>query len=105
LESWKTQKGNDGAVDIVVSKVTRYMETFKAKEVELSADRKRKQVAESNDIWELEEELKYKKRHLDMEVEACGTIMNPSQMQCICSRTLALKDGVEDQEACRSKEE
>jgi hypothetical protein len=36
-------------VDVVVSKVTRYMETFKAKEVELSPNRKRKQEAE-NDI-------------------------------------------------------
>jgi hypothetical protein len=41
-ESWKTQKGCDGVVDMVVSKVTRYMETFKAKEVELSPERKRK---------------------------------------------------------------
>jgi hypothetical protein len=44
LESWKTQKGNDGIVDIVVNKVTRYMETFKAKEVELSPE------AQNNDI-------------------------------------------------------
>jgi hypothetical protein len=41
-KSWKTQKGCDGAVDMVVSKVMRYMETFKAKEVELSPDCKRK---------------------------------------------------------------
>jgi hypothetical protein len=41
-KSWKTQKGCDGVVDMVVSKVTRYMETFKAKEVELNPERKRK---------------------------------------------------------------
>jgi hypothetical protein len=41
-ESWKTQKGCDGIVDMVVNKVTRYMEMFKAKEVELNPDRKRK---------------------------------------------------------------
>jgi hypothetical protein len=49
-ESWKTQKGCDGIVDMVVSKVTRYMETFKAKEVELSPDRKRKQEAKNDDV-------------------------------------------------------
>jgi hypothetical protein len=41
-ESWKIQKGNDGIVDIMVSKVKRYMETFKAKEIELSPNCKRK---------------------------------------------------------------
>jgi hypothetical protein len=41
-ESWKTQKGCDGIVDMVVNEVRRYMETFKAKEVELSPNRKRK---------------------------------------------------------------
>jgi hypothetical protein len=105
LELWKTKKGNDGAVDIVDSKVTRYMETFKAKEVELNPDRKRKHEAESDDIWEPEEELKHNKRHIDMEAKACGTIMNPNQMRCTCSKMLALKNRVEDQEACRSEEE
>jgi hypothetical protein len=104
-ESWKTQKGNDGAVDIVVNKVTRYMETFKAKEVELSPDRKRKQEAQSDSVWEPEEELKHKKHRIDKEVEARGTIMYPSEMQCIHSRALALKDNVEDLEACRSEPE
>jgi hypothetical protein len=42
--------GCDGIVDMVVSKVTRYMETFKAKEVELSPDRKRKQEAKNDDV-------------------------------------------------------
>jgi hypothetical protein len=92
-------------VDIVVNKVTRYMVTFKAKEVELNSDRKRKQEAESDDIYEAEEELKNKKHCIDMKVKAHGTIMNPSQMRYIRSRTLALKDGVEDQEACKSKDE
>jgi hypothetical protein len=55
-ESWKTQKGNGGVVNIVVSKVTRYMETFKANEVEYSPNRNRKQEAQSDDIWEPEEE-------------------------------------------------
>jgi hypothetical protein len=41
-ESWKTQKGCNGIVDMVFSKVTRYMETFKAKEVEFSPEHKRK---------------------------------------------------------------
>ena len=35
---------------MVVSKVTRYMETFKAKEVELSPDRKRKYKAKNDDV-------------------------------------------------------
>jgi hypothetical protein len=42
LESWKTQKGCDGAVDMVVSEVTRYIEMFKAKKVELSPECKKK---------------------------------------------------------------
>ena len=37
-------------MDMVVSKVKRYMETFKAKEVELSPKRKRKQEAENDDV-------------------------------------------------------
>jgi hypothetical protein len=49
-ESWKTQKGCDGIVDMVVNKVRRYMESFKAKEVELSLDRKKKQEAENDDV-------------------------------------------------------
>ena len=92
-------------MDIVVSKVMRCMETFKAKEVELSPDHKRKHEVESDDTWEPEEELKHNKSRIDMEAKACGMIMNPSQMQFTYSRTLALKDRVEDQEACRSEEE
>jgi hypothetical protein len=53
---------------MVVSKVTRYMETFKAKEVELSPEHKRKQEAENDDVWEPEDEMKNKKRHIDKEV-------------------------------------
>jgi hypothetical protein len=79
-KSWKTQKGCDDAVDVVVSKVKRYMETFKVKEVELSPYRKRKQEAENDDVWESEDELKHKKRRIDKNVEARGTIMNPSEM-------------------------
>jgi hypothetical protein len=90
-------------VDVVVSKVTRYMETFKAKEVELSPDRKRKQEAENDDVWEPEDELKHKKRRIDKDVEARGRIMNPSEMRCIHSRALALKDSIEDLEAHRSE--
>ena len=41
-KSWKTQKEYNDAMDVLVSKVRRYMETFKAKEVELSPDHKRK---------------------------------------------------------------
>jgi hypothetical protein len=48
--------------------------------------------------------MKHKKRRINMEAEARGTIMNPSQMLCTCSRTLALKDRVEDQEARESEE-
>jgi hypothetical protein len=104
-ESWKIQKGNDGVVDIMVSKVRRYMETFKAKEVELSPDRKRKHEAENDDVWEPEDELKDKKCRIDKEVEAHGTIVNPSEMRFTRSRALALKDSVEDLEACRSEPE
>jgi hypothetical protein len=89
----------------MTSKVTRYMESFKAKEVELSPDRKRKQEAENDDVWEPEEELKHKKCYIDKEVEARSTIMNPSELRCIRSRALALKDNVEDLEAHRSEPE
>jgi hypothetical protein len=95
-ESWKTQKGCDGAVDMVVSKVTRYMETFKAKEVELSPECKRKREAENDDVWELGDEMKNKKRRIDKEVGIHATIVNPSEMRCTHSRVLAIKDCVED---------
>jgi hypothetical protein len=88
---------------MVVNKMRRYMETFKAKEVELSPDRKRKQEAESDGVWEPEEELKHKKRLINKEVEARGTSMNPSEVRCTRSRALALKDRVEDLEARKSK--
>jgi hypothetical protein len=64
---------------MVVNKV-RYMETFKAKKVELSPDCKRKQEAENDDVWESEDELKDKKDHIDKEVGTRGTIVNPSEM-------------------------
>jgi hypothetical protein len=83
-------------VDMVVSKVTRYMETFKAKEVELSPERKRKQEAENDDVWEPEDEMKNKKRRINNEVGTRATIMNPSEMRCTSSRALAIKDCVED---------
>jgi hypothetical protein len=105
LELWKTKKGNDGAVDIVDSKVTRYMETFKAKEVELNPDRKRKHEAENDYVWKPEDELKDKKRRIDKEVETHGTIVNPSEMRFTCSRAQAMKDSVEDLEARRSEPE
>jgi hypothetical protein len=102
-ESWKTQNGCDGAMDMVVSKVTRYMETFKAKEVELSPERKRKQEAKNDDVWKLEDKMKDKKRRIDKEVGTCGTIVFSSEMRCTCSRVLAMKDCVEDLGARRSK--
>jgi hypothetical protein len=83
-------------VDMVVSKVTRYMETFKAKEVELSPECKKKQEAKNDDVWELEDEMKNKKRRIDKEVGTRATIMNPSEMRCTRSRALAIKDCVED---------
>jgi hypothetical protein len=95
-ESWKIQKGCDGTVDMVVSKVTRYMETFKAKEVELSPERKRKQEAENDDVWEPEDEMKDKKRRIDKEAGTRATIVSPSEMQCTRSRALVMKDCVED---------
>jgi hypothetical protein len=85
-ESWKTQKGCDGIVDMVVNKVRRYMETFKVKEVELSPNHKRKQEAENDDVWEAENELKDKKRRIDKEVGTCGMIVNPSEMGFTRSR-------------------
>jgi hypothetical protein len=104
-KSWKIQKGCDDAVDVLVSKLTRYMETFKAKEVELSPDRKRKQEAENDDVWEPEDKLKHKKRRIDKDVEARGTIMNPSEIRITRNRALVLKDSVENLEARRSKPE
>jgi hypothetical protein len=61
--------------------VMRYMETFKAKEVP-SPDHKKKHEVENDDVWELEDELKHKKRRIDKEVEARGTIMNPNEIGC-----------------------
>jgi hypothetical protein len=104
-ESWKIQNGCDGVVDIVVSKVTRCMETFKAKEVELSLERKKKQEVENDDVWEPEDEMKDKKRRIDKEVGTRGTIVNPSKMQCTHTRALAMKDCVEDLRAHRSEPE
>ena len=79
LESQKTQKRCNGAMDMVISKVTRYMEMFKAKEVELSPEHKRKQEAENDDVWELEDKLKDKKRRIDKEIGTRGIIVNPSK--------------------------
>jgi hypothetical protein len=93
-ESWKIHKACDGAVDMVVSK---------AKEVELSPEHKRKQEAENDDVWDTEDELKDKKCRIDKEVGTCGTIVNPSEMQCTHSRALAMKDYVEDLGAHRSE--
>jgi hypothetical protein len=97
--------GCDGVVDMVVSKVTRYMETFKAKEVELSLERKRKQEAENDDVWEPEDEMKNKKCRIDKEVGTRATIMNPSEMRCTRSRALAIKDCMEDLGAHTSEPE
>jgi hypothetical protein len=62
------------------------METYMAKEVEFSTNRKRKQEVEGDDIQEPKEELKYKKLLIDFKVEAGGTIMNSSQWQNTRSR-------------------
>ena len=86
LKSWKIQKECDGVVDMVVSKVMRYMETFKAKEVELSPECKRKREAENDDVWEPEDGLKEEKHHINNTVETGGTIVNPSEMRCTCNR-------------------
>jgi hypothetical protein len=55
-------------MDMVVRKVTRYMEMFKAQKVELSPERKRKQEAKNDDVWEPEDEMKDKKRRIIKEV-------------------------------------
>ena len=99
----ETQKECDGTVDMVVSKVTRYIETFKAKEVELSSECKKKWEAENDDMWEPKNELKKKKRYIDNRVEIGGTIMNPSEMQCTCNKAQAMKDNVEDLQVGRSE--
>jgi hypothetical protein len=49
--------------------------------------------------------LKHKKRCINKDVEARGMIMNPSEMRCIHSRALVLKDSVENLEARRSEPE
>jgi hypothetical protein len=90
---------------MVVNKVTRYIETFKTKEVELSPERKRKQEAENDDVWEPEDEMKDKKRRSDKEVGTHATIVNPSEIQCTRSRALAIKDCVEDLGAHTSEPE
>jgi hypothetical protein len=73
-DSWKTLKKNDDIVNIVIGQVTRFIKTFFAKEVELSAKCK----AENDDIQELEDDEKHKKLIIDREVEAGGTITNAS---------------------------
>jgi hypothetical protein len=47
-------------------------------------------------VWELEDEMKDKKRCIDKEVGTRATIVNPSEMRCTRSRALAIKDCVED---------
>jgi hypothetical protein len=64
--------------------------------VDLSAKCKKKQKTESDDIWELEQEMKSHKLIIDFEVEACGIITNASQRQNTCSRTLVLNEGMKD---------
>ena len=103
LESWKTQKGCDGIVDMVINKVMRYMKMFTAKEVELSLNCKKKQEVENDDVWEPEDELKDKKRRIDKEVGTRGTIVNSSEMQFIHSRAQAMKDSMKDLKAHRSE--
>ena len=104
-KSWETPKEFDAAVDTVVNKVTRYMETFKAKEVELSLQRKKKQGVDNDDVWELEDKLKKTKRRTDNEVGTSGMIVNPSEMRCTRSRAQAIKDNVKDLQASRSDAE
>jgi hypothetical protein len=77
---------NNDTMYIVVGRVTRYIEKYMAKEVELSANRKRKQKAKNDDIWKSKGGLKRKKLLINLEVRAGGTIMNPSQRQNTCSR-------------------
>jgi len=104
--SWKIPKEFDAAVDTVVSKVTRYMETFKAKEVELGLERKKKRAVENDDVWEpTQDELKAKKRCIDNEAGTSGMIVSPSEMRCTRSRAQALKDNVEDLHVGRSEAE
>ena len=81
----------------------RYIETFKAKEVELSPEHKKKQEAKNDDVWKPEDEMKDKKLCINKEVGTCGTIVNPSEMQCTYSRVLVMKDSVEDPETHRSE--
>jgi hypothetical protein len=73
---------------IVVGQVTRFMKTYMAKEVDLSAKRKRKQKTKSDDIWEPEEKLM-----IDLKVEAGGTISNT---------ILVLNEGIKNQ-PCSSR--
>jgi hypothetical protein len=75
---WKKLKENDGIVNTVVGWVMKVMRTYMTKEVDLSAKRSRKQKAESNEIWEPEEEMKHKKLIIDFKVEVGGTITNAS---------------------------
>jgi hypothetical protein len=49
--------------------------------------------------------LKDKKCCIDKEVGTRGMIVNPSEMRFTHSRAQAMKDSVEDLEACRSKPE
>jgi hypothetical protein len=66
------------------------------KEVDLSAKHKRKQKAESDDIWEPEKEMKQKKLIIDLEVEVGGTITNASQQQNTCIKMLVSNKGMKD---------
>ena len=54
-------------------------------------------------MWELEDEIKDKRRRINKEVGTQGTIVNPSEMRCTYSRALAMKDCVEDLGTHRSE--
>lgn len=104
--SWKTPEEFDAAVDTVVSKVTSYMETLEAKQVELSHDRKRKRAAEDDDVWEpTQEEVKEKKRRIDNEAETSGTNENPGEKRRTRSMAQAQRGDVEDLQAGGSEAE
>jgi hypothetical protein len=98
--SWKTREEFDAVVDTVVSKVTSYMETLEAKQVELSHERKKKWAAENDDVWEpTQEELKEKKRRIDNKAGTSGTNASPGEKRCTRSMAQAQRGNVEDLQA------
>jgi len=86
--NWATTFGEtEQIVTLVVGRVEKYMEVFKAKEVDTDRSRKGKRKANEDDNWEPSQDHVEKKLAIDSEVEAGGRITHDSQRR----RTRSMK--------------